>query len=212
MLLLALTFGTGIVDACCYLGLDRVFTGNMTGNVIILGMGLVGAEDLPVAGPLVALGGFFVGAVGAGRVIRGRRGWGSWTTTLLSVVTTLLAAVTLVLAFDDSPALTERLVITAVLSVAMGAQAAAARSIGFRELTTVAVTANIVGLASETWPGHESHTVNVARGLAVVAIVLGALAGALTLQWHLAVALALATLVVAAVTIAAWTGTTQTRP
>ena len=33
-LMLALTFTTGIVDAVGYLGLDRVFTGNMTGNVV----------------------------------------------------------------------------------------------------------------------------------------------------------------------------------
>ena len=32
-LMLILTFSTGIVDAVGYLGLDRVFTGNMTGNL-----------------------------------------------------------------------------------------------------------------------------------------------------------------------------------
>ena len=51
VLMLALTFTTGIVDAVGYLGLDRVFTANMTGNVVILGMAVVGAEDLPVLGP-----------------------------------------------------------------------------------------------------------------------------------------------------------------
>ena len=43
-LMLALTFSTGIVDAVGYLGLDRVFTGNMTGNVVIL------AEQLALSG------------------------------------------------------------------------------------------------------------------------------------------------------------------
>ena len=39
LLMLALTFSTGIiVDAVGYLGLDRVFTGNMTGNVAVPGM------------------------------------------------------------------------------------------------------------------------------------------------------------------------------
>ena len=47
VLMLTLTFGTGIVDAVGYLGLDRVFTGNMTGNVVILGMALVGAREAP---------------------------------------------------------------------------------------------------------------------------------------------------------------------
>lgn len=55
---LALTFVTGIVDAVGYLGLDRVFTGNMTGNIVILGMGVAGADELPVLGPAIALPGF----------------------------------------------------------------------------------------------------------------------------------------------------------
>ena len=46
VLMLALTFATGIIDAVGYLGLDRVFTGNMTGNVVILGMALLGADGV----------------------------------------------------------------------------------------------------------------------------------------------------------------------
>src|SRR4051812_8257437 len=76
-LMLALTFATGIIDAVGYLGLDRVFTGNMTGNVVILGMALLGADGLPVLGPLVALAGFVAGAAGGGRVLKGADG--GWT-------------------------------------------------------------------------------------------------------------------------------------
>src|SRR5699024_5739131 len=47
-MLLLLTFSTGMVDAIGYLGFDKVFTGNMTGNVVILGMGLAGADGVPV--------------------------------------------------------------------------------------------------------------------------------------------------------------------
>lgn len=39
----ALTSSTSIVDPVGYLGLDRVFAGDMTGNVVVLGMGLAGA-------------------------------------------------------------------------------------------------------------------------------------------------------------------------
>ena len=75
VLMLVLTFTTGVVDAVGYLGLDRVFTGNMTGNVVILGMAVVGAEDLPVLGPVLALVGVMAGAalltihVGAGLLL-----------------------------------------------------------------------------------------------------------------------------------------------
>ncbi|XTR51741.1 DUF1275 family protein [Pseudarthrobacter sp. So.54] len=51
VLMLMLTFSTGVVDAVGYLGLDRVFTGNMTGNVVLLGMAVVGGTGLPVLRP-----------------------------------------------------------------------------------------------------------------------------------------------------------------
>src|ERR1700712_835593 len=96
-LMLALTFTTGIVDAVGYLGLDRVFTGNMTGNVVILGMALVGADNLPILGPALALLGFMAGAALGGRVLRhSDKAWTGLTTWLflgVGVVTLALAVV-----------------------------------------------------------------------------------------------------------------------
>lgn len=61
-LMLALTLTTGIVDAVGYLGLDHVFMGNMTGNVLIIGMALTGFDKLPLLGPTIALLTFVAGA------------------------------------------------------------------------------------------------------------------------------------------------------
>src|SRR4051794_41385859 len=106
VLMLALTFTTGIVDAVGYLGLDRVFTANMTGNVVILGMALVGADDLPILGPALALLGFMAGAALGGRVLRrSDRAWTGLTTWLflgVGVVTLCLAVVLFVV--GDDPA------------------------------------------------------------------------------------------------------------
>ncbi|MEC5150133.1 DUF1275 family protein [Cryobacterium sp. GrIS_2_6] len=49
-LMLALAFSTGLADAVGHLGLDKVFTGNMAGNGVILGMALAGASNLSVLG------------------------------------------------------------------------------------------------------------------------------------------------------------------
>ena len=46
--LLVLTFTTGLIDAVSYLALGRVFTANMTGNVVLLGFGIAGIGGLPV--------------------------------------------------------------------------------------------------------------------------------------------------------------------
>ncbi len=69
-LMLALTFTTGIVDAVGYLGLDRVFTANMTGNVVVLGFAAAGAPGFSVPATLTSLGAFLLGALGAGLLTR----------------------------------------------------------------------------------------------------------------------------------------------
>ena len=69
--LLVLTFTTGLVDAVSYLGLGRVFTANMTGNIVLLGFGIAGSGGLPVLAPLVSLVSFLLGA-GAGGVLATR--------------------------------------------------------------------------------------------------------------------------------------------
>src|ERR1700687_3239708 len=57
-LLLTLTAATGSVDAVSYLGLGRVFTANMTGNLVLLGIA-IGQGQLPEAlRSVVALVGF----------------------------------------------------------------------------------------------------------------------------------------------------------
>jgi len=68
--LLALTFTTGLVDAVSHLALGRVFTANMTGNVVLLGFGIARSGGLPVVAPLVSLGAFLIGAGAGGVLVR----------------------------------------------------------------------------------------------------------------------------------------------
>ena len=186
VLMLVLTFGTGIVDAVGYLGLDRVFTGNMTGNVVILGMALVGGNGLPVLGPLIALAGFMLGAALGGRVLKGaEHAWTRRTSSLLVLVGLLVLGlgVTLLLAADPSRELL--LVVTGVLGGAMGLQAATARFIGVKDVTTVVVTSTITGLAADSVLGSGKGGGTGRRSAAVVLITLGALAGATMLRFDL---------------------------
>src|SRR5580658_6213456 len=68
--LLALTLVSGLVDAVCYLGLGRVFTANMTGNVVVLGFAAAGAPGFSITASLTSLGVFLAGAVAGGRISR----------------------------------------------------------------------------------------------------------------------------------------------
>jgi len=207
-LMMALTFSTGIIDAVGYLGLDRVFTGNMTGNVVILGMALTGADGLPVLGPALALVLFLVGAGVGGRILRGAVVPWSRRTNLLfgSVAGMVLAVGVLVIAAESQAA---AITATTLLAAAMGVQAATARHIAVKDVTTVVVTSVLTGLAADSKLGSGSGSgsgAGTTRRIVVVTILLaGAAVGAALLQWHLAAGVLLAGVIIAAVTVAGWT-------
>ncbi|HEY5857662.1 MAG TPA: YoaK family protein [Aldersonia sp.] len=204
--MLALTFVTGIVDAVGYLGLDRVFTGNMTGNIVVLGMGIAGGDDLPVLGPAMALAAFAAGAYAAGRILAGRNqvgpGWHPRVTVVLAVGGAVLLGLTVAAVLDvQRTGRWAEIVMAAVTAWVMGQQGVAARVVGVADVTTVVVTSTLVGLAGETWVrGGPGSRIN-RRILAIAAILLGAVVGASLLRVHIAVPYALAsatTLLVAA--------------
>jgi uncharacterized membrane protein YoaK (UPF0700 family) len=198
VLMLAMTFGTGIVDAVGYLGLDRVFTGNMTGNVVILGMALVGADGLPVVGPLLALLGFMAGAVVGGRVLKhAPAGWTTRTTVLFGVVGAVMVVLGVPLfALDEDLSHALALVVTTLLGGVMGVQAATARFLAVKDVTTVVVTSTITGLAADSVLGSGKGGGSGRRAAAVLLILAGATVGAALLRWHVGAGLVLAGLVV----------------
>lgn len=198
-LMLALSFSTGVIDAVGYLGLDRVFTGNMTGNVVILGMALTGAGTLPVLGPVMALAGFMLGAALGGRFLRPTAtGWTRRSTTLFATVGAVLAVLAVFFAWQ--PERPEALTVTAtgLLSAAMGVQAATARHLAVKDVTTVVVTSTITGLAADSRLGGGDGQPWFRRSAAVLLICAGAGVGAVALQ----VGLWLGPLIAAAITLA----------
>lgn len=201
-LMLALTFSTGVIDAVGYLGLDRVFTGNMTGNVVILGMAITGADGLPIAGPVIALIGFVLGAMIAGRILRPEPAGWSTRSTVLFVTVGLILTASAVAAFVTETGRQEwvALSITGALGLAMGMQAGAARHLAVKDVTTVVVTSTLVGLAFDSWFGQRAGQPWKRRVGALLLIGVGAAAGALLLLiglWAGMLLAAVITLVVA---------------
>jgi uncharacterized membrane protein YoaK (UPF0700 family) len=201
-MMLALTFVTGVVDAASYLRLGHVFVANMTGNVIFLGIALAGSGGRSADSSLIALAVFLLGALVGGWLgarnpdHRGRllRAAGS--------VQVALMALALVVALSAAEPLgrDSRYALIAALSMAMGVQNAAAQRLAVPELTTTVLTRTLTGLASEAGlvGGHGSQLGR--RSVAVVAMLLGALAGGLlTLHGSVAAALAVAVAIVCAV-------------
>ena len=195
-LMLALTFSTGVIDAVGYLGLDRVFTGNMTGNVVILGMAIAGADDLPIVGPVIALVLFMLGALVAGRTLRPvAAGWSGRSTVLFALVGVVILAASVPLLVLENPAEPVKLAVTGALGLAMGMQAGAARHIGVKDVTTVVVTSTLVGLAFDSKFAQGTGQPWKRRAGAVLLIGLGAFTGALLLNVHIGVGMAVAAVI-----------------
>jgi uncharacterized membrane protein YoaK (UPF0700 family) len=208
-LMMVLTFVTGLVDAVGYLGLDRVFTGNMTGNLVILGMGLAGEDSLPVAGPLAALVAYVFGAAVAGRLLqRHRPALKAGVTALFLVNAGVLTALATVLAtVPIAGASTAGAAIAAAIAALMGAQAATARALAVADMTTVVVTSTITAYASETLFAPGLAWLTHRRLWAIVAIFCGALLGALLMKIDISIPVYLAaagTAVVAVLGHRAW--------
>ncbi|HET6997343.1 MAG TPA: YoaK family protein [Solirubrobacterales bacterium] len=199
--LLALTFVTGIVDAVSFLGLGQVFAGMQTGNVIFLGFGIAGAAGAAVAMPLISLGSFVVGgglATLLARPGRSHRRGGLGPATAIEAA--LLAGAALYAAAAEiTPGDASAYLPVALLSLAMGLRNTVVRGLGDANLATTVLNLTATAFTSQSPLGIASGGDLAERAGALVAILAGAVAGALLLKTSLTLAL----LVAAAVTLAA---------
>ena len=205
-LLVALTVVTGLVDAFSYLVLGHVFVANQTGNVVFFAFALAGVGGFSATASIAALGCFALGALGAGRlgrVLAGRR-------ELLLGVTAGIQAV-IVAETVTMTALTPipipaglRYALIASLSLTMGAQNATARKLAVPDLTTTVLTLTITGIAADSPLAGATGAHAARRLISVVAMFLGALAGAeLVLHVHIVYPLVIALVILAVVAVVA---------
>lgn len=179
VILLALTMLSGLVDAVCYLGLGRVFTANMTGNIVILGFAAAGAPGFSVTASLTSLGLFLVGAVAGGRIcLRSIR-----RSQLLAIAVYCEAAfvgAAAVIAFLASTVATGwgRYTEIAILAFAMGIRNSVIRRLAIPDMTTTVLTMTLTGLAADSALAGGDSARAGRRSAAVVAMLVGAIVGA----------------------------------
>ena len=151
--LLVLTLMTGVVDAVSYLGLGRVFTANMTGNVVLLGFALGGARGFSVPALAASTAGFVGGAVGGGRLGRRLPAPPRGVVVPLALETALLAAAAaLALGLAPDTGDRRRYAVIAVVAAAMGLRNAWVRRLGVADLSTTVLTSTLTGLAADSPP------------------------------------------------------------
>ncbi|MFI9804947.1 YoaK family protein [Streptomyces sp. NPDC052301] len=194
--LLVLTVVSGLIDAVSYLGLGRVFTANMTGNVVVLGFAAAGAPGFSVPHTATSLICFLLGAVVGGRVAArfgggSRRTWARLTLAAEAILVGGSAAVAYVWPGTTGT----RYALIALTAFAMGLRNATVRKLGVPELTTTVLTMTLTGLASESRLGDATGHRSPRRTASVIAMLAGAFLGAwLVLHHGLALPLLLAAL------------------
>jgi uncharacterized membrane protein YoaK (UPF0700 family) len=202
--LLALTFSTGTVDAVSYLGLGHVFTANMTGNVVLLGFGIAHAGGLPVVSPIVSTAAFAIGA-GFGGMLSRRLSerHSTHVATALAFEAALLAAATVLVGVAHiHPGSAAADGTIALMAGAMGIRNATVRRLAVPDLTTTVLTMTLTGLAADSTIAGGSGKGTLRRTSAILAMLVGAIAGALMLRTGLTLPLAVAAALAATTCVA----------
>jgi uncharacterized membrane protein YoaK (UPF0700 family) len=195
--LLGMTAVTGLVDAVSFLSLGRVFTANMTGNIVILAFATARVPGLSIARSLTALLSFLVGAILGGRVMA-RAGADSQIRMaaqafVLEVVFLLAASFCSIGYRSDLPENSfQPFPLIALTAVAMGTRNAAVRKLAIPDLTTTVLTLTITGIGADSSLASGNNPRLARRVEAVAAMFLGAALGAVIIRYSISAALALA--------------------
>jgi uncharacterized membrane protein YoaK (UPF0700 family) len=207
LLLIALTFAEGSVDAVALLRLD-VFTAVMTGNIVLLGLAIGQGAFGNALRSVVALVAYGVGVIVAARIVGAvaiETHWSPRVTRALSVEWVLQLAFLIGWLFTGAnPDGVSAAALIAFSGLAMGIQAATARALA-PGMSTTYVTGTLTGLLSELSALGSVSGDRLRRAWIVVALALGAGAGAFALGTVPLLAPAIPLAVVGAVVLVAAT-------
>jgi len=194
---LGMTAVTGLVDAVSYLSLGRVFTANMTGNIVLLAFATARVPGLSITRSLTALVLFLTGALLGGRIMA-RAGADSHfrfaTRAFLLEVVALTAASLCAIGYEGNVVepLVQPLALIALTGLAMGTRNAAVRKLAIPDLTTTVLTLTLTGIAADSSLAG-GNNVRLARRIgSVLAMFSGAALGAVVIGYSVAATLGLA--------------------
>src|SRR5258708_11280491 len=195
--LLGMTAVTGLVDAVSFLSLGRVFTANMTGNVVILAFATVRVPGLSILNSLTALLSFLVGAIFGGRIMAraGADAQIRFAAQAFLLENVFLFAASLcaigyrrdLLGHSFHP-----FALIALTALAMGTRNAAVRKLAVPDLTTTVLTLTITGIGADSWLANGNNPRLARRVASVGAMFLGAALGAVIIRYAVSAALWLA--------------------
>lgn len=206
-LLVGLAFGAGAVDAISFLGLGHVFTANMTGNIVLLGVAAgsgAGSESIRSGVSLVA---FCIAVFVALWICRNATESRVPRGVVLALGLEAVAQAGFLtgwLLASGRPGQTAEVWLVGISALAMGLQSGAVMRLRVRGVSTTYVTGMLTGLISEvvTFSGDTRDWVR--RVLVLAALLIGAACAAVMVvdARDLAPALPLAVTAIAGVGLA----------
>ncbi|MFI6324753.1 YoaK family protein [Nonomuraea sp. NPDC050556] len=175
---LSLALTSGAVDAFTFVALGHVFTSNMTGNLVLLGISVGHGHISEALGSLVALAAFTCGLAAAFQYTGKDVGWTVRTRRALAVELLLLAALAVAWALAAP-----RVPLIATAAFAMGIQSAVTQRLHTPVGSTTFITGALTGAVSRflTPDAGESHLPELLAVLLALAVGAAAATASLTL-------------------------------
>jgi uncharacterized membrane protein YoaK (UPF0700 family) len=186
LLLVCLTFAAGAVDAISFLGLGRVFTAMMSGNIVLLGLAVGSSAGPEAVRSVISLVVYALGVFAASRLIRSPAS-SLWPTGLTMALGCGAIAQAGVLAgwlgASGHPDELFKVVLVGFSALAMGLQGGAVARLRISGVTTTYVTGTLTGLIGGLALGTGTDRELARRAVVLVALLAGAACGALLLTY-----------------------------
>jgi len=148
--LVLLSIAAGSADAAGYLGLGKVFTANMTGNIVLLGIALSEGRSGDTSRSLIALFAFVAGTCMGGWMctdVAQKQGWAPQITRVIALEGALLLAFAVLAPMLPHARLTGYVYpLIVLLGLSMGLQGAAAFHLGIPGVVTTVITGTLTSL------------------------------------------------------------------
>ncbi|MDQ7724086.1 DUF1275 domain-containing protein [Bacillus halotolerans] len=145
-LLSLLCLTAGIVDVIGYLSLGHVFTANMTGNIVLLGLAIGKSLQVTVFHSLTALIGFIFGVIISTIIVGKAEIWPSAVTKALAIEAFILFVFA---CLSISSAFVPVYILIILLSIAMGIQTTAAKQLGIAGISSTVLTGTLASLLED---------------------------------------------------------------
>lgn len=152
VMILLLAWAAGSVDAISYLALGHVFTANMTGNTLLMGMNAGQGHHLEALRSATALVGYLFGVAIGAVLAKGadeREKWTAGVTATLALETVVLGAFGAAWYFTGAAESTKPwFTLIAASGMTMGLQSVAVRQLGIPGIVTTYITGTLTSLVS----------------------------------------------------------------